>query len=322
VSNTRTKAFITAALLLLTAASLSGAQEANAQQRVLSPHNIPEGGITLQNTDILQTDDASFVEVTLKPSGAVVKLAQNSSVILNGMGGVSRPAVVTVLKGSVSVFYAASTEPLLAYTDETVYLDAEGGVRLVQKTGRTVEIAAYRGYRASESGLPPSRSLAISYSEAVFQSQVPTSLSLAAFAVPANYTMPVFSTAPVPQPLPPLRSIIPNGIPQINPIMNAGGSGISPYTLPAGRLPAVQSAPTWQPRPAITPMAVRGGNIMTLKNGGLLAGIIMVGVGIVAELGGLVLGPTMPAIAPALQYGGLAPLGVGLITLIATYFVD
>ena len=64
----------------------------NGRQQVYQTNTIPSNGVTLQNADMIQTGPGNYVEVRLDPSGAMVKLAENTSVVFTDLGTSSRPA--------------------------------------------------------------------------------------------------------------------------------------------------------------------------------------------------------------------------------------
>jgi hypothetical protein len=75
----------------------------NGRQQVYQTNTIPANGITLQNADMIQTGPGNYVEVQLDPSGAIIKLAENTSVVFNDLGTSSRPASLSFLYGRMRI---------------------------------------------------------------------------------------------------------------------------------------------------------------------------------------------------------------------------
>jgi hypothetical protein len=75
----------------------------NGRQQVYQTNTIPADGLALQNADMIQTGPNNYVEVQLDPSGAIIKLAENTSVIFNDLGSSSRPALLSFLYGRMRI---------------------------------------------------------------------------------------------------------------------------------------------------------------------------------------------------------------------------
>jgi hypothetical protein len=72
-------------------------------QKLYQTGSIPSSGLALQNADMIQTGPGNYVEVQLEPSIAMVKLAENTSVIFNDLGSASRPASLSFLYGRLRI---------------------------------------------------------------------------------------------------------------------------------------------------------------------------------------------------------------------------
>jgi hypothetical protein len=75
----------------------------NGRQQVYQTNTIPANGLALQNADMVQTGPGNYVEVQLDPSGAIIKLAENTSVVFNDLGTSSRPALLSFLYGRMRI---------------------------------------------------------------------------------------------------------------------------------------------------------------------------------------------------------------------------
>jgi hypothetical protein len=75
----------------------------NGTQRTYQTGTIPVNGLALQNSDMIQTGPGNYVEVQLDPSGAIIKLAENTSAIFSDLGSSSRPALINLLYGRMRV---------------------------------------------------------------------------------------------------------------------------------------------------------------------------------------------------------------------------
>ncbi|MDR0638763.1 MAG: FecR domain-containing protein [Spirochaetaceae bacterium] len=75
----------------------------NGRQQVYQTNTIPASGLALQNADMIQTGPGNYVEVQLDPSGAMIKLAENTSVVFNDLGTSSRPALLSFLYGRMRI---------------------------------------------------------------------------------------------------------------------------------------------------------------------------------------------------------------------------
>jgi hypothetical protein len=75
----------------------------NGRQQVYQTNTIPAHGLALQNADMIQTGPGNYVEVQLDPSGAIIKLAENTSVVFNDLGSSNRPALLSFLYGRMRI---------------------------------------------------------------------------------------------------------------------------------------------------------------------------------------------------------------------------
>jgi hypothetical protein len=75
----------------------------NGRQQVYQTNTIPVNGLVLQNADMIQTGPGNYVEIQLDPSGAIIKLAENTSVVFNDLGTSSRPALLSFLYGRMRI---------------------------------------------------------------------------------------------------------------------------------------------------------------------------------------------------------------------------
>jgi hypothetical protein len=75
----------------------------NGRQQVYQTNTIPANGLAIQNADMIQTGPGNYVEVQLDPSGAIIKLAENTSVIFNDLGSDTRPAFISFLYGRMRI---------------------------------------------------------------------------------------------------------------------------------------------------------------------------------------------------------------------------
>jgi hypothetical protein len=75
----------------------------NGRQQSYQTNTIPAQGVALQNADMIQTGPGNYVEVQLDPSGAIIKLAENTSVVFNDLGSSARPALLSFLYGRMRV---------------------------------------------------------------------------------------------------------------------------------------------------------------------------------------------------------------------------
>jgi hypothetical protein len=75
----------------------------NGRQQTYQTGTIPANGLALQNSDMIQTGPNNYVEVQLGPSGATVKLAENTSVIFNDLGSTSHSAMLSLLYGRMRI---------------------------------------------------------------------------------------------------------------------------------------------------------------------------------------------------------------------------
>jgi hypothetical protein len=75
----------------------------NGRQQVYQTNTIPANGLAIQNSDMIQTGPGNYVEVQLDPSGAFIKLAENTSVIFNDLGSTTRPALISFLYGRMRI---------------------------------------------------------------------------------------------------------------------------------------------------------------------------------------------------------------------------
>jgi hypothetical protein len=80
----------------------------NGHQQTYQTGTIPASGLALQNSDMIQTGPNNYVEVQLDPSGAIVKLAENTSVIFNDLGSSKRGAVISILYGRMRIVNSSS----------------------------------------------------------------------------------------------------------------------------------------------------------------------------------------------------------------------
>jgi hypothetical protein len=72
-------------------------------QKTYQTGSTPATGLALQNADMIQTGLGNYVEVQLDPSGAVVKLAENTSVVFNDLGSANRSALLSFLYGRLRI---------------------------------------------------------------------------------------------------------------------------------------------------------------------------------------------------------------------------
>jgi hypothetical protein len=75
----------------------------NGRQQVYQTNTIPANGLALQNADMIQTGPGNYVEVQLDPSGAIIKLAENTSVVFNDLGSSNRSALLSFLYGRMRI---------------------------------------------------------------------------------------------------------------------------------------------------------------------------------------------------------------------------
>ncbi|MDR1231387.1 MAG: FecR domain-containing protein [Spirochaetaceae bacterium] len=75
----------------------------NGRQQTYQTGTIPVNGLELQNSDMIQTGPNNYVEIQLDPSGAIVKLAENTSVIFNDLGSTNRSAMLSLLYGRMRI---------------------------------------------------------------------------------------------------------------------------------------------------------------------------------------------------------------------------
>jgi hypothetical protein len=80
----------------------------NGRQQIYQTGTIPANGLALQNSDMIQTGPGNYVEVQLDPSGAIIKLAENTSVIFNDLGSSNRSALVSFLYGRMRIMNQGS----------------------------------------------------------------------------------------------------------------------------------------------------------------------------------------------------------------------
>jgi hypothetical protein len=80
----------------------------NGHQQVYQTGTVPANGLSLQKSDMIQTGPGNYVEVQLDPSGAIIKLAENTSVIFNDLGSTNRPALITLLYGRMRIMNPTS----------------------------------------------------------------------------------------------------------------------------------------------------------------------------------------------------------------------
>jgi hypothetical protein len=75
----------------------------NGRQQTYQTSTIPAHGVALQNADMIQTGPGDYVEVQLDPSGAIIKLAENTTVVFSDLGSSSRPALISFLYGRMRI---------------------------------------------------------------------------------------------------------------------------------------------------------------------------------------------------------------------------
>jgi hypothetical protein len=75
----------------------------NGQRQVYQAGAIPASGLNLKNADMIQTGPSNYVEAQLDVSGAMIKLAENTSVVFNELGTTTRPAMMTLVYGRMRV---------------------------------------------------------------------------------------------------------------------------------------------------------------------------------------------------------------------------
>jgi hypothetical protein len=75
----------------------------NGRQQTYQTGAIPANGLALQNSDMIQTGPSNYVEVQLDPSEAIVKLAENTSVVFNDLGSANRSALLSFLYGRMRI---------------------------------------------------------------------------------------------------------------------------------------------------------------------------------------------------------------------------
>jgi hypothetical protein len=75
----------------------------NGRQQTYQTSTIPAHGVAIQNADMIQTGPGNYVEIQLDPSGAIVKLAENTSVVFNDLGSSNRPALLSFLYGRMRI---------------------------------------------------------------------------------------------------------------------------------------------------------------------------------------------------------------------------
>jgi hypothetical protein len=80
----------------------------NGRQQTYQTGAIPASGLELQNSDMIQTGPSNYVEIQLDPSGAIVKLAENTSVIFNDLGSTNRAAMLSLLYGRLRIVNSSS----------------------------------------------------------------------------------------------------------------------------------------------------------------------------------------------------------------------
>ncbi|MCL2472623.1 MAG: FecR family protein [Treponema sp.] len=71
------------------------------EQTIISAGDVPEGGINLERTGIVNTGAGSFVEIQLIPSGALIKLSENTSFMYNGIDETGKFADLGLLYGRI-----------------------------------------------------------------------------------------------------------------------------------------------------------------------------------------------------------------------------
>ncbi|MDR1256341.1 MAG: hypothetical protein LBJ86_01170, partial [Spirochaetaceae bacterium] len=67
------------------------------------PSYISENPISLQNSDYIQTTTGVFVEILVNPGGASIIIAENTSAIIENIGGSGAPNVISLVYGRTRV---------------------------------------------------------------------------------------------------------------------------------------------------------------------------------------------------------------------------
>jgi hypothetical protein len=340
----------------------------NGRQQTYQTGNIPANGLALQNADVIQTGPNNYVEVQLDPSGAIVKLAENTSVTFNDLGSAKRSAVLTFLygrmrivnsggngtvtiqagnaavefsRGDLALDFAvipgsANTQPQLQvstlsgtaqvvasaaspgatrtplYEHETVTFDVTTRLAVINRQPLNQELAAYwsrNGFR--QAGMSPhSNYLAQGGNQPTASSSLPPLGAVPAIgAYPAGASPVSFGTPAQSQPVPAAPNYTSAGNPYGNTAGNAGQAREAVPVLAANAI-----------RPSDIGAMSNDKATISVKNGGVLAGAILVAVGIIAQ--GLAhynvfgLDSDMQDKLFTFSY---APISGGIITLIGSY---
>jgi hypothetical protein len=69
----------------------------------LHPNDMPKGGIVLQNSDVIQTSADAFVELRVKPGGISVRVAENSSLLVENITNAGNILVFSLIYGRIRI---------------------------------------------------------------------------------------------------------------------------------------------------------------------------------------------------------------------------
>ena len=349
----------------------------NGRQQNYQTGTVPASGVAIKNADMIQTGPGNYVEAQLDPSGAMIKLAENTSVMFNDLGTSSRPAMISFLYGRMRIMNqggggtvtvqagnaaieigrgdialdfmvipgSSNRQPMLQistlsgtasvtasaaassgatrtplYEHETVSFDVTTQLAVINRQPLNQEITAFwsrNGFRqaGTAGGTMLAQAPARTTQPALNTYQEPF-IPRTALPTLGAYQEPVQQNYRAASPAAPSSVVL-------VPVVETGDSGQPKQAYRSGT-PGINMGQTMTDdllyATDLTPMNNERAT-MQIKNGGVLAGTILTALGIAGQ--GLAhfnpLGFDGDT-ADKIYLFSYAPIGAGIITLIATYF--
>jgi len=264
---------------------------------------ITDAGKTLDRSDLLQTGAGGFVEIQLLPSGDVIKISENSSLVYNGYDASGRFTDLSLLYGRIRVLSGGGDAVVVRVGNTSVRVaGGDTGIDYVvtpQSASPILQVYNFRGAAEAHPYLSDAR-------DAVQVITLDAGESLTVEIRP-----PLIATT---------RRPLDRGI--IDFWIDHDFSGVPPLPMPVSILPALAAAldaggDSAAPEPApLEPPAAGAGlqKIDKWKRVLLISGLAVAAAGAVAQSAasfGLVRSQT-DSVTTVVYIGGLGVLGIGL----------
>jgi hypothetical protein len=312
------------------------------RQQTYQTGAIPANGLELQNSDMIQTGPNNYVEIQLDPSSAIVKLAENTSVIFNDLGSTNRAAMLSLLYGRLRIVNSSNNGMVTIQIGNAAVEFSRGDLALEFAVipGSTVtqpqlQVSTLSGAIQVSSGMAAGATKIICNEYETVTFDVTSRLAVLKRQSLSQETVAYWSRNAFRQAgmSPHSTYLAQSGGQPSLPAIGAYPAGMTPAPFSGSGQPAGNSSDPFHqlratPAVPVTPVPTIGGiervsdmqATISVKNGGVFWGAVITAAGIfmqnLAHYGVLGLDDDMNDKVYMLSY---VPIAAGLITLAATY---